>query len=47
MRFNKARCKILYLGPAKPHKFEDVKVDHKLAEKDLGVLVDGRLDKSW
>jgi len=48
-KFNKAKCKILYLGCSSPHyqyQLGDVRIKHSPAEKDMGVLVDGKLDMS-
>ena len=47
MRFNKA--KIMHLGcgnPCCPYKLGHVRMRHSPVKKDLGVLVDGRLDMS-
>ena len=49
MRFNKSKYKILPLGRSNPHyqhKLGDVRIEHRPAEKDLGVLVDGKQDMS-
>ena len=49
MGFNEAKCKVLHLGHSNPHyqySLEDVRVEHSPAGKDLGVLVDGKLDMS-
>ena len=49
MRFNRAKCKVLHLGYGNPHyqyKLGDVRMEHSPAEKDLGVLMNGRLDMS-
>ena len=47
MRFSKSKCKSLHLGRGNPHyqyKLGDERVEHSSAAKDLGVLVDGKLD---
>ena len=49
MRFNKAKCKVLHLGCGKPcyqYKLQDGKTEQSPAKKDLGELVDGKLDIS-
>ena len=46
-RFNKAKRKVLHLGCGNSHcqyKLGDEKMEHRLVKKDLGVLVDGKLD---
>lgn len=47
LRFNKAKCKVLHLGPGNlhyPYKLRDVRVEHSPDEKDFKVLVDGKLE---
>jgi len=44
MRFNKVMCKVLHLGSQ--YKLQDVRMEHSPAEKDLGVLLDCKLNRS-
>ena len=49
MKFKKAKCKILQLGHGNPHyqyKLKVVRIKHTPAKKDLGVLMDGKLNMS-
>ena len=49
MRFSKSKCRVLDLGCSNPccqHKLGDVRIVRSSAEKHLGVLVEGQLERS-
>jgi len=47
MRFNKSKCNIMHLGQGNiryQYRLENERAEYSLADKDLGIVVCGKLD---